>query len=155
MTDIDELVATTRDYAGVDEYGGAVLLRELADALEAEHKRSLRFAEAMYSQDREAYERRDKALSERDAALAVIEQIKPLLGGPFTASDGYTSVATADGTAIREVLNTISTDVLSERDAEKWDEGAEAYAEWPQHTNGIPNDPPANPYRQKREEIGQ
>lgn len=38
--DIKKLIEEARDYAGVDEYGGATLLREMADALEAEHQRA-------------------------------------------------------------------------------------------------------------------
>ena len=34
-TDIEALIAEAHEYAGVDEYGGAQLLRELADALES------------------------------------------------------------------------------------------------------------------------
>jgi hypothetical protein len=33
--DYRRLIADARDYAGADEYGGAVLLRNIADALEA------------------------------------------------------------------------------------------------------------------------
>lgn len=36
--DIKKLIEEARDYAGVDEYAGATLLREIADALEAEHE---------------------------------------------------------------------------------------------------------------------
>ena len=35
MTDNEKLIAEARNYAGDDFYGGATLLREIADALEA------------------------------------------------------------------------------------------------------------------------
>lgn len=97
---------------GIDAY----VERDAALARATEAEARVAFAAAIVSGDAtfERYEELDRVTAERDAALAVIEKAR----GMFQ-NDGFHE------SPLGRLLSSVPADVLRERDAEKWDEGAQ------------------------------
>lgn len=144
MTDIDDLIAEATAYLRKRQWTTPVftMAQRLLDALKAEHERAKALEDAL-SLNTQLTSDLNKAESERDAALAVIEKAESYC---LNADD-------ANWQTVVAILDDAPIDVLRERDAEKWDEGNAArrmYARYRLAGRNVTR--PSNPYRQKREE---